>query len=700
MTSVLAVEAAPPESVLTLDGMPSRGELPRVPAPALAAWAATAAALAGGDRVRISSDGGRTYPRSRERGLPAAPPTQPAAVMIYNSHGNASCLPADLDVGRGGVRQVEADLHRLQTLLERCGATVITDRSPNGGRHLYVPWATPVPFHELRPVMVALAGLLPSLDILPAVNLRAGCLRPPGSRHRTGGWQELTTPLEQATHIAQHGNGPHVWATLQELLAPRRQPQPSAFGTAPPPATLSVHAGGCGPHERLAHTQQVPRPGGPRPLSAETLRLAQHGEYDMARYATPSQARQRVHAAAAGAGWHFGSLLEQLHSGQWGGLADLYSRYRPSARAERIAADWVAAVRWIEKRDARPAADAATQNASQGLLPKATHNSHTREPPTHGGGAGKVPGSSGRDGVAKSGALGAGDEYQFIRSWWNAALRAERSRYLGRGGLVRRLLLRALANAAQKRGSRYLEFGCRSLSLATGVDHSTVAAALRQLRSESDPLVVLLEDRRGVRGDLYELALPAEFADTLQRRDWRPGRIEAVEPVFRTLGLPVAFVYEQLNGHQVSSFELADRALVSHRGAQQALKALSEHGLATRQLGGWVRGPACPADVARALGVDEAIEAIHVRHRTERSIWQVWLGARTRQPATHPAAPGRARASARGPASASRDAGALWAGGSAHPSSDLAAGPEPPAEEQESVLQLLYRVLGAVPVPA
>ncbi len=698
MTSGLAVEAAPPESALTLDGMPSSGRLPRVPASALAAWAATAAALAGGDRVRISSDGGRTYPRSRERGLPAAPPTQPAAVMIYNSHGNASCLPADLDVGRGGVRQVEADLHRLQMLLERCGATVITDRSPNGGRHLYVPWATPVPFHELRPVMVALADLLPSLDVLPAVNLRAGCLRPPGSRHRTGGWQELTTPLEQAAHIAQHGNGPHVWANLQELLAPRRQPPPSAFGTAPPPATLSVHAGG--PHESLAHTQQVPRPHGPRPLSAETLRLAQHGEYDSARYATPSQARQRVHAAAAGAGWHFGTLLEQLHSGKWPGLADLYNRYRPSARAERIAADWVAAVRWIEKRDARPTADTATQNASQGLLRKAMHNSHTREPATHGRSAGMVSVPSSKDSVARAQAFGTGDEYQFIRSWWNAALRAERSRYLGRGGLVRRLLLRALANAAQKRGSRYLEFGCRSLSLATGVDHSTVAAALRQLRSESDPLVVLLEDRRGVRGDLYELVLPAEFLDTLQRRDWRPGRIEAVEPVFRTLGLPVTFIYEQLNGHPASSFELADRALVSQRGAQQALRALSEHGLATRQLGGWVRGLASPADVARALGVDEAIEAIHVRHRMERSIWRRLLGAWSRQPATDPAAPGRARANTRGLASASCDAGELWAGTSVHASSDLVAGPEPPAEEQESVLQLLYRVLGAVPVAA
>ncbi len=663
----------------TLPLLPVASDPPRAAqaARAQAAWAATAHALAGNGRVRVSSDGGRTYPRSRERALPATVPDQPAAVLVYDGQGQARCLPVDLDSSRGGPEQVQQDLTRLHALLARCGAQAITDRSPNGGHHVYVPWTQPVSFHELRAVMVALAALLPSLDVLPAVNLRAGCLRPPGSRHRSGGWQELITPLPQAARIAEQGNPPAVWQALQELLTPymglAQTRQTGVDLTLP-----QVAAGGAGPHERNAHSLQLPRQQGPRPLTTETLRLAQHGEYDAQRYQSPSQARQRVHAAAAGAGWQYSDLLEQLHSGRWPGLAALYSRYRPAARPERIAADWVAAVTWLRPSPSAPAAPPIKEQSQTGE--GHAHNSHTREPTTHRGDPLLTESRGGNRSFDAKGRK-SGSEYQFVRTWWNSARRAERVRYSGRAGLTRRLLLRALANAAQKQGSRYVEFGCRSLSLAAGVDHSTVAAALRALRSEDDPLLVLVEDRRGVRGDLYELVVPEEFADSIGRRDWRPGRIEAISPVFRQLGLPVAFVYEQLGSLAASSFELADLALVSHRAAQQALKTLSAHGLATRNAqGGWVRGAALLAQVAEVLGVDQVIEQIHARYKVERSTWQGLLGALTPRRwhrAQHPD-------TQQGPQPADRPP------------------PEPPEPEvePETPLQLLHRVLGAVPVPS
>lgn len=637
---------------------------------AQAAWAATAHALAGSGRVRVSSDGGRTYPRSRERALPATVPDQPAAVLIYDGQGQARCLPVDLDSSRGGPQQVEQDLTRLHALLARCGAQAITDRSPNGGHHVYVPWTQPVSFHELRAVMVALAALLPSLDVLPAVNLRAGCLRPPGSRHSSGGWQELVTPLPQAARIAERGNPPAVWQALQDLLTPYAGPAQTQAGV--DLQLPQVAAGGAGPHERNAHTLHLPRPQGPRPLTTDTLRLAQHGEYDAQRYPTPSQARQRVHAAAAGSGWLYSDLLGQLHSGHWPGLAALYSRYRPAARPERIAADWVAAVTWLRHSPSTPAEPSIREQFLAGE--DQAHNSHTREPPTHRGDR-PLTESCERNRSFDATGRKSGSEYQFVRTWWNAAQRAERLRYSGRGGLTRRLLLRALANAAQKQGSRYVEFGCRSLSLATGVDHSTVAAALRALRSEDDPLLVLVEDRRGVRGDLYELVVPEEFADSIGRRDWRAGRIEAISPVFRELGLPVAFVYEQLRPVAASSFELADLALVSHRAVQHALKTLSAHGLATRTAQGWIRGSAILAQVAKTLGVDRVIEKIHDRHKVERAAWQALLGALTSRrwsPTQHQ---------------------------HAQPSSQSTDMPHPESPEPETPLQLLYRVLGAVPIP-
>ena len=627
----------------------------------------------------MSGDGGRSYPRGRERALPDRPPDQPAAVRIFDEHGYARCLPADLDSSRGGPDQVARDLARLKSLLSRCGGQVITDRSPNGGMHLYVPWQQPVPFTELRPVMQALATLLPTLDIQPTVNVLSGCLRPPGSRHRTGGWQELTTPLPDARAIAAAGNPPRVWANLRALLLPhgtelsstaaRPTDQPALRPRADQPLDLALPgaaAGGAGPHERQAHLERLPLPRR-RALSADTLHIAQHGVYDPARYATPSQARQRVVAAAAGAGWSYAELLEQLHAGHWPGLASFYSRYRSRHRVERLAADWNGAITWIRSRQPAPA-----------TKQKRAYNSHTREPTTHGGEPDSRQAPASTTASQSPRTRESSGEYQYVRTWWNAALRLERSRYVGRQGLTRRLLLRALANAAQKKGSRYLEFGCRSLSLAMGVDHSTAAAALRALRSEPDPLLVLLENRRGVRGDLYELTVPDEVQDSIDRRPWKAGSIQAIHPAFRALGLPVAFVYEQLvAGPPQTSLDLAERALVSHRAAQQALKTLSTHGLATRTPTGWLRGARTLDCVARELGVDEVLEEIKLRHRRQRQTWRALLGAYL-SPSATPVSVGQAQP---------------------QPTGDGVPADQAPPAQRETPMQLLYRVLGAVPIP-
>lgn len=76
-------------------------------------------------------------------------------------------------------------------------------------------------------------------------------------------------------------------------------------------------------------------------------------------------------------------------------------------------------------------------------------------------------------------------------------------RYAGKSSPAVRMVLRALGDAAMKSGSRVIEFGTRSLDVAAGVDHTTVAAHLRMLREERDPLIDLIEGDRGLRGDLY-----------------------------------------------------------------------------------------------------------------------------------------------------------------------------------------------------
>ena len=49
-----------------------------------AAWRAVAAAIAGTPHVRISRDGGRSYPARHARPLPAEPPNQPCTVAVYD----------------------------------------------------------------------------------------------------------------------------------------------------------------------------------------------------------------------------------------------------------------------------------------------------------------------------------------------------------------------------------------------------------------------------------------------------------------------------------------------------------------------------------------------------------------------------------------------------------------------------------------
>ena len=106
-----------------------------------AAWHAVTPSIAGTPHVRISHDGGRTYPARRARPLPADPPGQPCTVPVYDP-GSASgrMLVLDLDPGRGDVNRQAAALGQL---LARLGVRSIADVSPSGGRHVLVLFAEP-----------------------------------------------------------------------------------------------------------------------------------------------------------------------------------------------------------------------------------------------------------------------------------------------------------------------------------------------------------------------------------------------------------------------------------------------------------------------------------------------------------------------------------------------------------------------------
>jgi hypothetical protein len=562
-----------------------------------AAWSALAPLLAGQPRVRLSRDGGRSYPHRHERDLTEALPSFPAAVRIFGKDGTCAAIFLDFDSSIAGVDWVEADVRALQTWLHSRGARWIEDYSPNGGRHVYIPLEQRVTFSEARDLVEALGNRHRSLDKTPHQNLLHGCMRTPGSPHKRGGHQELAMSLNMAYDVVRRPNSPTVWANMNadlasEIAAVRaiRLQQPFTPSTAESPTA---------PHLTGR-------------MSRAMTQLAVTGRYDANTYATDSDARQAVLVNAAAAGLSLTDVQRRLLQGHWPGLASFYARYANHHRAKSLQRDWNEAVRHVKENPKKPG---GKDNARK---------SPTSEPATQGGSL------KGIQGILVSTTPDA--EHQYIRTWRNA-LRLKEHRYqTSRNGMARRMILRAMGEAAHMTGCRFVEFGVRSVALATGLDHTTVAEHLRGLRAEKDPLVTLVETGRGTKGDQYMLTIPEDVRPAAEDLPWRKGKIHALRPVFRELGLPAAFVYEAL---EQSSGPLSAADIIRTTGLQrtavsEALGVLAAWNMITGgRTPGWsVVATTSLKELAEHFGVLEAVAAQHHKYRIERTIWKEWLSRR------------------------------------------------------------------------
>lgn len=564
---------------------------------------------------------------------------------IYSAAGDTRVLVIDLDSAGGGVEAVRRDTTAVTELITAAGGRVIVDESPSGGRHVYVPFTQPIGFHEARDLALAIATRTPSMDPSPNQNLTDGLIRPPGSRHHTGGHQRLLDPLADAQQLAVAGNPPQVLQTLQGLLADELAALPGRG-----PSSDVEPAADPGERRRLR----------PRELAPDYLRIATTGLYDTGRYRSPSEARQAVLTAAVWAGLTLAGVAARVENGTWPGLASFYARYRPGTRRRALAADWRKATTWID-----------AQNGQQ-KTPDLVRNSPTSEPPPHGG----RPLQDQKEKVVSERARGTAAEYQWIRGWRNAVGLLEHTRYGDRGGIGLRWVLRAVGEAAMKTGSRYIAFGTRSLSVATGMDHTTVAAHLRRLRDEPDPLIDLIENDRGLAGDLYQLRIPDEAAARAATLAWPAGKLHALRPVFRELGHPAAFVYEALEQARepVRSFDLTARTGLSRSAVYEALETLVAWNLITGRDGRWTRNAATSlTQLAEQFGCLEEVRAQVQRHRRERVAYRLALRVVDRHDPVIDAV--------------------------ADPDEPYEWPPEPPPEEQ-SLFDLLERELGAHPIPS
>jgi hypothetical protein len=509
-------------------------------------------------------------------------------------------LALDLDPGRvcGGVHggtasddrqcaaaEVAAQAAAIAGLVAQCGGQVLADVSPSGGRHVFALFAATLPWRELRDLARAIAFRFPAVDPAPMSSMGAQ-ISPPGSRHKSGGWRTLTTPLSQARTAVERPNGPEVWAALLTQFAAELQQVETRDPMSPVSPVVELDDTGA---------PWIPRLGGRAHLGAELDRTARTGKWDRSRYPGRSQARMAILTAAAVRGWQLADVRAAVDSGAWRGLASLYHRRSEPGRLERLLpCEWRRSVDFVSSEKNvrhRPTSD------------------RTSRPP------------------ADESALAA--EYGLIRAWLTAVLVAledpERVKRWGGRVIVVRLVLLALGQAAMVSGSSVVEFGCRNLSLHACVSHRTVARVLKLLRNEPDPLVDLVNRCQAARADRYQLRIPDAYADSVRWRRRRAGRVEAAHPAFLVLGGTAALVHQVLDGTEASGAEVARAARLSASATSAALRTLAEHGLAEHGPRGWRRGDACLDDVADSTGAAAIHAGREARYKRDRQAWRARL---------------------------------------------------------------------------
>lgn len=582
---LLQAETIPPTAtgVSVASSRPDREE-------ATQAWEALAPLLAGQARMRLSKDGGKNYPTGNERSLTKALPSVPAAVQIVGAEGLVRTLCLDLDAGRGGQGQVDVDYGAVKRLLGRYGGRWVEDRSPSGGRHIYIPFIDQLVFTDARHLVEALARRFPSLDPAPHQSAETGCIRPPGSPWKRGGYQTLTMKLSDAYDVAKRKNGYSVRQGLEEDLA-----EELAAVTQHRRPSLTL----------VEDVEYLVRPGTKRALPADKQSMARSGTYDSARYASPSEARQAVMASAVACGWELTDVMRHMQQNSWPGMVAFYAKYRPRSRAKELRSDWREAVRYVSEQ--RKKASTITVGNDNDC------KSDTSQLNTQGG-----------EGTVLT-------EHQFVRGWRTVLGRYEQTFLGSRRGLGYRMLLRALGEGASKAGSRFIEFGTRSLSLGTGTHPSTVARQLRELAGLPGSMIRLAQEAKGTHGDLYELVIPSSYQGTQDAPRWAKGKIHALRPVFYELGIPAAFVYEAIEQNDGSwrSADLARQTGLSPSSVNIALETMSAWNMIERHDGRWtiVRATSLRT-LAEYFGVVQQITDRLVRHRRERANWRDWLAKR------------------------------------------------------------------------
>lgn len=117
-------------------------------------------------------------------------PTKPHALYLADEQKRFHLLGFDFDAHRDGLFP-QVDAAAFQAVLTAASIPHLTCASgPGGGFHVWVRLSTPATAKSVKHLAQHLASVYPSFDPTPLFNPATGCLRAPGSPHRSGGRSE------------------------------------------------------------------------------------------------------------------------------------------------------------------------------------------------------------------------------------------------------------------------------------------------------------------------------------------------------------------------------------------------------------------------------------------------------------------------------------------------------------------------------
>lgn len=546
-------------------------------------------------------------------------PTRPAALYIF-AKGRTLFLPFDFDAKVHGAAAVRRDVATLVTWLTQCGGVVVTDRSTSQGAHVLCPLAigTSASVAEVKDLLRLLAARLPTLDITPGTNADTGCITPPGSPCREGGYRVLAGSLDDAIEAFTTRSAGDLLSRLYMLLGAIK-PSPSVAAATARTATVEAPAFTTGSGDELRLLPAYTRPD---PFPAAVITYAETGVLDhsdphRATWRTRSEARMAVVTHALDRGYSLNDIRRLIaQDGAWQhGLGAAYVEAPDGSRNRQ------------QYRNPDRALQRDVNKAFEWLLSgpvKYRHQQHKKG--TQGGGSlSRGPGRGFR------GPLELRIWLANAWSWADFEYAGKRQRWTVYA-VLQSLAIHAWRNGEYCSGTWVVGVGGRSLSLGAGLlSPDVVWRVLKEIRDVPGAPVLLTRSHVGQDADFYALTSQNMHAGARRRADLV--RIEVLHPAWHVLGHHLRRVYELVFDHGLSArADIFAAAAVPRSTGDDIIRQLQEAGLLAK-MGRTCVGPGKVSldEIASAHDLDELRDARATRYREQRAAWHDWLEARRRQ---------------------------------------------------------------------